>query len=127
VARLIPLQRPEGSGTTSDKDMENFKRALPSLMGTKEGQLQIIEDMKAMADHDMKIGEIANKARSGQISPFEAQRLISELSNPLEKYSVQQSAPPTVSGVVGMPAAPQGAGSEEVNFNNPLLQNPSGQ
>ena len=127
VARLIPLQRPEGSGTTSDKDMENFKRALPSLMGTKEGQLQIIQDMKALADHDMKVGEIANQARSGQISPFEAQRLISELSNPLEKYSVQQNAPPTVSGVVGMPAGPQGAGSKDVDPNNPLLQTPLGQ
>ncbi len=92
VASLIPLQRPEGSGTTSDKDMENFKRALPSLMGTKEGQLQIIQDMKALSDHDMKVGEIANQVRSGQISPFEGQRLISELSNPLEKYSTAEGA-----------------------------------
>lgn len=92
VSGLVPLQRPEGSGTTSDKDMENFKRALPSLMGTKEGQLQIIQDMKALAAHDMKVGEIANQVRSGQISPFEGQRLISELSNPLEKYSTAEGA-----------------------------------
>jgi hypothetical protein len=83
--------------------------------------------MKALADHDMKVGEIANQARSGQISPFEAQRLISELSNPLEKYSVQQNATPTVSGVVGMPAGPQDAGSKDVDPNNPLLQTPLGQ
>ena len=92
VSGLVPLQRPEGSGTTSDKDMENFKRALPSLMGTKEGQLQIIQDMKALSAHDMKVGEIANQVRSGQISPFEGQRLISELSNPLEKYSTAEGA-----------------------------------
>lgn len=92
VAGLVPLQRPEGSGTTSDKDMENFKRALPSLMGTKEGQLQIIQDMKALSSYDVKVGEIANQVRSGQISPFEGQRLISELSNPLEKYSTAEGA-----------------------------------
>jgi hypothetical protein len=61
-------------------------------MGTKEGQLQIIQDMKALSDHDMKVGEIANQVRSGQISPFEGQRLISELSNPLEKYSTAEGA-----------------------------------
>ncbi len=118
VASLIPLQRAPGSGSTSDSDMENFKRALPNLMGTKEGQLQIMQDLKAVAAHDIKVGEIANQARSGQITPFKALEMINQLPNPLEKYRNQQSAPPTVSGVVGMPAAPAG----NVDPNNPLLQ-----
>lgn len=118
VASLIPLQRAPGSGSTSDSDMENFKRALPNLMGTKEGQLQIMQDLKAVAAHDIKVGEIANQARSGQITPFKALEMINQLPNPLEKYRNQQSAPPTVSGVVGMPAAP----ADNVDPNNPLLQ-----
>jgi hypothetical protein len=123
VASLIPLQRAPGSGSTSDSDMENFKRALPNLMGTKEGQLQIMQDLKAVAAHDIKVGEIANQARSGQITPFQALEMINQLPNPLEKYRNQQSAPPTVSGVVGMPAGPQGAGSGgPVDPKNPLLQ-----
>jgi hypothetical protein len=123
VASLIPLQRPPGSGSTSDSDMALYRRALPELLGTKEGQLQIMQDLKAVAAHDIKVGEIANQARSGQITPFKALEMINQLPNPLEKYRNQQSAPPTVSGVVGMPAGPQGAGSGgPVDPKNPLLQ-----
>jgi len=118
IASLIPMQRPPGSGSTSDSDMALYKRALPELLGTKEGQLQIMQDLKAVAAHDIKVGEIANQARSGQITPFKALEMINQLPNPLEKYRNQQSAPPTVSGVVGMPAAP----ADNVDPNNPLLQ-----
>ena len=123
IASLIPMQRPAGSGSTSDSDMALFKKALPNLMGTKEGQLQIMQDLKALVSHDIKVGEIANQARMGEISPFKALELINQLPNPLEKYSAQQSTPPTVSGVVGMPAGTQDAGSGgPVDPNNPLLQ-----
>lgn len=123
IASLIPMQRPPGSGSTSDSDMALYKRSLPELLGTKEGQLQIMQDLKALVAHDIKVGEIANQARMGEITPFKALDLINQLPNPLEKYRNQQSAPPTVSGVVGMPAGPQDAGSGgPVDPNNPLLQ-----
>lgn len=86
VSRLVPAQRVAGSGSMSDADLDLFKRSLPSLMGTKEGQLKIIADMKAVANYDRKLGEIANLARLGEISMAEAQRRIDAVANPLEEY-----------------------------------------
>ena len=105
VSRLIPAQRPPGGGPMSDADAILYANALPKLLGTKEGQLQIIADIKAVNEYDRKLGEIANLAISNQISRGEAQRRIAQLSNPLERYRNQGGA-----GEAGAPAAPAAGG-----------------
>lgn len=85
ISQLVPQQRPPGSGPMSDADLELFKRSLPKIMGTAEGNRQIIETMKEIAAYDMEVGRIARRAMYGEISPQEADRQIAEVYNPLAK------------------------------------------
>lgn len=85
ISQLVPQQRPPGSGPMSDADLELFKRSLPKIMGTAEGNRQIIQTMKEIAAYDMEVGRIARSAMYGEISPQEADRQIAEVYNPLAK------------------------------------------
>jgi hypothetical protein len=48
-ARMAPAQRVPGSGTTSDRDLALFLKAVPDVERMGSGNAGIIEDMKSMA------------------------------------------------------------------------------
>jgi hypothetical protein len=83
IAGLIPKQRQEGSGSSSDKDVESFKKSLPSLLQSPEGRMQIIRNLRAMNEYAIKEGAIANKLVSGEYSIPQYQEALAALGSPL--------------------------------------------
>ena len=83
VNRLVPQQRPPGSGTMSDADLALFKASLPQLSTTIEGRRQILQAMDAITNYDIQRGQIANSMLQGGILRSEGQRRLDTLPNPL--------------------------------------------
>ena len=86
ISQLVPQQRPPGSGVMSDADLELFKQSLPRLINTREGNQQIIETTRAIAEYDIQRGQIARELQLGRISPNEAAQRYQNLGNPLEAF-----------------------------------------
>ena len=78
-ASLVPLQRPEGSGTTSDRDMALYERALGGFLQSPQAAALALEIYKAKADLDQEIKNVNYRISSEQISPEEGRRLLTEL------------------------------------------------
>jgi len=72
ISSLVPLQRPKGSGPMSDADLALFKRSLPQLINTPEGNKLIIETMRGIAQYDAMGFDIIQEYRSGAIDKVEA-------------------------------------------------------
>ena len=72
ISSLVPLQRPAGSGPMSDADLALFKRSLPQLINTPEGNRLIIETMRGIAQYDAMGFDIIQQYRSGEIDKVEA-------------------------------------------------------
>jgi len=61
ISRLVPAQRQAGSGPMSDADLNLFKQSLPTLLGSPEGNRKVIDTIKAIAEYDRQIGDIARR------------------------------------------------------------------
>jgi len=85
IERIIPGQRPPGSGPMTDKDAEMYRGALPKLMQTPGGRQKIIDTMAATAKYDADMGDIAARAQSGEITVQEARKQMAALGNPLQE------------------------------------------
>lgn len=83
INQMIPSQRPPGSGTMSDRDVEMFRRSLPNIINQPGGNQLIIDTMRAVTDHDIRAAAIANAALNGQITPAEATTQLMALGDPL--------------------------------------------
>lgn len=86
VARLVPTQRPPGSGTMSDKDVELFKQALPQLAATAQGRKLILDQMEAIARYDIQRAQIASKALNNEIPRQQAEKMLREMPDPMELF-----------------------------------------
>lgn len=86
ISQLVPQQRPPGSGVMSDADLELFKRSLPRLANTPEGNRMIVSTMRALAEYDIARGNIAGQLRLGYITPQDANNLYNELPNPVAPF-----------------------------------------
>lgn len=86
ISQLVPQQRPPGSGPMSDADLELFKRSLPRLVNTVEGNRMIIDTMRAIAQYDMERGRIARQVQLGQITPQQADDQYRALPNPVAPF-----------------------------------------
>lgn len=120
ISQLVPGQRPEGSGQMSDADLLLFKKSLPQLIYTREGNQQIINTMRAMADYDVERGRIARKLQLGQLTFDEAFAAYEALGNPLQLYR-DRAAAEAAAGVaasggasIDVPPLPQSAIDEGV-------------
>lgn len=82
INSLVPQQRPAGSGTMSDADLALFKRSLPSLINTPEGNKLIIQTMRGIAEYDRMGFEIIQKYRRNEINVAEAFQLLNERPDP---------------------------------------------
>jgi hypothetical protein len=73
ISKLVPQQRPPGSGPMSDADLALFKQSLPRLINTPEGNALIIDGMRRMAIYDQKLGNIAREyGKTGNADEYEA-------------------------------------------------------
>jgi hypothetical protein len=104
ISQLVPQQRPPGSGPMSDADLELFKQSLPRLINTPEGNQQIIQTMRRIAEYDVQRGQIARRLQLGQISREEAFAEYAGLANPLAGFSAGGQAPslPPVPDMAGV-------------------------
>lgn len=82
INSLVPQQRPAGSGTMSDADLLLFKRSLPSLINTPEGNKLIIQTMRGIAEYDRMGFDIIQRYRRGDINVAEAFQLLNERPDP---------------------------------------------
>ena len=69
---MVPERRPAGSGPMSDADLELFKKSLPSLINTPDGNRLIIATLRGVAEYDRQGAEIVQKYRNKEISEAEA-------------------------------------------------------
>jgi hypothetical protein len=83
ISRLVPQQRPPGSGTMSDADLALFRQSLPQIANQPGGNKRIIETMRNIAEYDVKRAQIAQRLISGEISQDQAFSEYAKLSNPL--------------------------------------------
>lgn len=86
ISQLVPAQRPPGTGVMSDADLALFKRSLPELINTREGNQQIINTMRAVGQYDMARGQIARQLQQGKLDFTEAAEAYTALGNPLQRY-----------------------------------------
>ena len=98
INRLVPQQRPPGSGTMSDADLELFKKSLPRIINQPNGNKAIISYLKGINEYLIKEGEIASQVLNGKITPEEADQRMLALQNPLEEFknSAAGGLPPGV-------------------------------
>jgi hypothetical protein len=97
ISQLVPQQRTPGSGPMSDADLELFKRSLPSLINTPEGNQRIIQTMRAIAEYDVARMQIARQLQMGEITPQQAFDAYNRLGNPMADFAANlptASAPP---------------------------------
>jgi len=92
INRMIPAQRPEGSGVMSDADLELFKQSVPALINQPGGNQIIIDTIRAINQYDIEVSIIAGRALDREITPAQARQALRELPNPLANFK-----PPTAS------------------------------
>lgn len=86
INKLVPQQRPAGSGSMSDRDVELFKSSLPRLSNTPEGNAMIADTMAALAQYRMQQGQIATAVVSGQMNRVDGMKALQALPNPLQGF-----------------------------------------
>ena len=121
LSKLVPSQRPVGSGTMSDADLALFKASLPRLLNTRDGNAAITRDMRAIAEYNVQMGQIAKELGLGRITEDEATERFRTVYNPLEKY---RTAPPSRGELseagIGGGAAPTAPAAPRVLTWNPV-------
>jgi hypothetical protein len=98
INRLVPQQRPPGTGQMSDADLDLFKKSLPRIINQPGGNKAIISYLKGINEYLIKEGEIASLVLNGKITPEEADQRMLALQNPLEEFknSAAGGLPPGV-------------------------------
>lgn len=86
INRLVPQQRVPGSGPMSDADLALFQRSLPRLINTPEGNRQIVETMRGLAEYEASQARIAAQVVSRQMTRQEGQDALMNLPNPLAQF-----------------------------------------
>jgi flagellar protein FlgJ len=95
INKLVPAQRPPGSGPMSDADLELFKQSMPRIINQPGGNKLIIDGMKAINRYLIEEGKIAAEVTAGRITPDEGTRKMFALGNPVQDFFEQsQSATP---------------------------------
>lgn len=106
INRLIPQQRPEGSGEMSDSDVKMFARSVPALINQPGGNQIIVETLRAINEYDVAASIIAGQALDGEITQAEARKRLRELPNPLANFKAPTGtakpgpAPVVIDGVI---------------------------
>jgi hypothetical protein len=86
INKLVPAQRPPGSGTMSDADLALYKESLPRIINQPGANREIIRSMKEINEYLIKEGEIAAEVTAGKITPEEGTRRMFALGNPVQDF-----------------------------------------
>ena len=86
ISKLVPQQRPPGSGVMSDADLALYRDSLPRLINVKGGNELIIESMKALNDYFIKESQIAEQYLLGKITADQASKMIQNIENPIPNF-----------------------------------------
>ena len=96
INKLVPAQRPPGSGTMSDADLALYKESLPRLINQPGANKEIVRSMKEINEYIVKEGQIASDVLDQKITPAEGRRKLLELGNPIQDFFERnQAASPT--------------------------------
>jgi hypothetical protein len=113
IARMIPAQREQGAGSSSNLDVQQFAKGLPALIKQPGGNQIIIETLRDINEYDVAAsiiaGQIAEwaqtpaadrKALEAQgliLSPANGRKAILDLGSPTAAYkaSLKQKPPAT--------------------------------
>jgi len=93
INQLVPQQRPPGSGTMSDRDVELFKQSLPSLWNTPGGNTIILDTMQSLAEYKAAQSQIANQVLAGRMTREQGLDALQSLPNPLAKANAGAPRP----------------------------------
>jgi hypothetical protein len=97
INQLVPQQRQPGSGPMSDADLELFKRSLPRLVNTPEGNRLILQTLNNISQYDIQRAMIAQDLMTNRITVPEYFDKLNALQNPLEMFRSQsEQAAPTM-------------------------------
>jgi hypothetical protein len=104
ISKVAPTLRVPGSGAQSDFELKGFMQSLPALAQTAQGRALIVDQLDAMNNYKMAVGDISNRALLGEIDRRTAEAEIKALGNPLTlwRQTNPNALPP------GTPAQPTG-------------------
>lgn len=105
--RLTPAQRQGMPGAASDRDVQMFRAALPSLGQSKEGQKIIMDTMEGLAQYKLAQAQIAQQARTGKIKPEQAMEQLAAIPDPFEQYKKIRDQLPAQGAPATPPAGPK--------------------
>ncbi|MGA1189452.1 MAG: hypothetical protein ACO3UV_08770 [Pseudomonadales bacterium] len=114
VSKLVPQQRPPGSGVMSDADLALYRDSLPKLINSKEGNELIIESMKGINSFLQEEAKIAQLFLQRKIDAAQANEMMMNLKNPLDGFQekldriVGESKPPKFRVIGVRPVNPSG-------------------
>jgi hypothetical protein len=86
VNKLVPQQRPPGSGTMSDADLALYKESLPRLINQPGANKEIVKSMKDINNYLVKEGQIASQVLDGTLTPSQGRQKLIELGNPIQEF-----------------------------------------
>lgn len=86
INKLVPQQRPQGSGPMSDADLELYKQSLPRLINQPGANKEIIRSMREINEYMVKEGEIASAVLDGNITAAEGRKRLAALGNPIQDF-----------------------------------------
>jgi hypothetical protein len=86
IDAMTPAQRIPGSGTTTDKDAAQFKKGLPQIINSPEGNAIIRGTHIALADDKIAQADIAQRYLTKQITAKQALAETKALPDPFSLY-----------------------------------------
>lgn len=90
AAKIAPTMRVPGTGATSDFEMRQFFKALPSLGRTPEGNKIVEDTLDAMYKYRIAAADIASRALSKELTPREAEQQLRALPDPMTLWKDSQ-------------------------------------
>jgi hypothetical protein len=92
INKLVPQQRPPGSGPMSDADLALYKESLPRLINQPGANREIVRSMKDINEYLIKEGKIASDVLDGKLTPAEGRQKLFELGNPIQDFFERNQA-----------------------------------
>lgn len=106
ISKVAPTLRVPGSGAQSDFELRGFMQSLPALAQTAQGRALIVDQLEAMNNYKMAVGDISNRALLGEIDRRTAEAEIKALGNPLTLW--RQTNPNAMAPAAPSPAQTNG-------------------
>jgi hypothetical protein len=125
IARMIPAQREQGAGSSSNLDVQQFAKGLPALIKQPGGNQIIIETLRDINEYDVAAsiiaGQIAEWAQTPAadrkaleeqgliLSPANGRKAILDLGSPTAAYKASLKTKPAATTTTPAPTDPKAA------------------